>query len=460
MTALLCALVGGAMFYFGFGLDNVWWLAWLAPAPILWLAYGDAPRWQIFAAAFAACIAGQVYAVQSYWGQLPVALLAGIMAGVSLLFAVASVLARRAYRTLPPWLSLVAFPALWTGFEYLNGLVSIHGSYGAMAYASVIFPASVQVASLFGLYAVSFLMCLFANALALLARGVRGPAFAGLCVCVAALVFGFIRLAAPQGETIKVAALADWDARKRSTHHLDLAASQTMAAEYLAAARAEADRGARLIVIPETALAFDPAWRDALLQPFADLARARDITLVIGTMGVKPWRNVAMSFLPDGSMKDYDKRHLLPPGEDKFTPGTRAGLLGGGRAVAICKDMDFERTLRSDAEQGPIRIIAVPANDFVQDDWTHARMAILRGVENGFAMVRSAFHGIETISDADGRVLASARTYRPGLTAIRASVPLGPGATLYTRIGDVFAWACLAMTLVLGAMSLKKRAGP
>ena len=230
-----------------------------------------------------------------------------------------------------------------------------------------------------------------------------------------------------------------------------------MAAEYLAAARTEADRGARLIVIPETALAFDPAWRDALLQPFSELARARGITLVIGTMGVRPWRNVAMSFLPDGSMKDYDKRHLLPPGEDKFTPGTRAGLLGGGRAVAICKDMDFERTLRSDALSGPIRIIAVPANDFVRDDWTHARMAILRGVENGFAMVRSAFNGIETISDADGRVLASARTTRPGLTAIRASVPLGPGATLYTRIGDVFAWACLAMAAMLGVMSLKKR---
>ncbi len=62
--------------------------------------------------------------------------------------------------------------------------------------------------------------------------------------------------------------------------------------------------------------------------------------------------------------------------------------------MAICKDMDFERTLRADARQGAIRILAVPANDFVKDDWIHARMAIMRGVENGFAVVRSAFHGI------------------------------------------------------------------
>ena len=34
MTALLCALLGGAMFYFSQGLDDVWWLTWFAPAPL------------------------------------------------------------------------------------------------------------------------------------------------------------------------------------------------------------------------------------------------------------------------------------------------------------------------------------------------------------------------------------------------------------------------------------------
>jgi apolipoprotein N-acyltransferase len=170
---------------------------------------------------------------------------------------------------------------------------------------------------------------------------------------------------------------------------------------------------------------------------------------------------VALAFLPDGSVFDYDKRHLLPPGEDKFTPGTHAGLLGGDQAVAICKDMDFERTIRSDVRsdtrQDVVRILAVPANDFVKDDWLHARMAMMRGVENGFALVRAASNGIATVSDAQGRVLVSARTYTPGLTVIRASVPLGPGPTLYTSIGDVFAGACLALAGVLVALAFVKR---
>jgi apolipoprotein N-acyltransferase len=358
---------------------------------------------------------------------------------------------------LPPYATLLAYPALWTGCEYLISLVSANGSYGSIAYASMPFPASVQIASLLGIYGVSFAMCLFANALALGARGSRNPALLGVAVCAAVFAFGFFRLATPQGTMVQVAALSDWEARRLSMRSISLAASQSLAGEYERAARVEADRGAKLIVIPETALAVDPVWRAALVQPLADLARARAITVVIGTLGVKPWRNVALVFLPDGSVFDYDKRHLLPPGENKFTPGTRAGLLGGGQAVEICKDMDFERMLRSDMRQGVVRILAVPANDFVKDDWMHARMAMMRGVENGFALVRAASNGIATVSDAQGRVLVSARTYTPGLTVIRASVPLGPGPTLYTSIGDVFAGACLALAGVLVALAFVKR---
>jgi apolipoprotein N-acyltransferase len=170
-------------------------------------------------------------------------------------------------------------------------------------------------------------------------------------------------------------------------------------------------------------------------------------------VSVNPMRNTAMAFLQDGSTRVYDKRHLLLPFEADFKPGPGPGLLGGGQAVAICKDLDFPRTLRADtlnagANDG-IYIMAVPANDFVADDWIHARIAIMRGVENGFAVVRSAFHGLETVSDGYGRVVARARTYLPGLVMIQADVPSGPGLTLYTRIGDLFAWGCTLLALVL-----------
>jgi apolipoprotein N-acyltransferase len=92
----------------------------------------------------------------------------------------------------------------------------------------------------------------------------------------------------------------------------------------------------------------------------------------------------------------------------------------------------------------------VPADDFGRDQWIHARMAIMRGVENGFALLRAAFDGLETISDAQGRVLASASTARAGMVAVQADVPLGPGPSLYTRVGDIFPQLCMLLTLLVG----------
>jgi apolipoprotein N-acyltransferase len=458
MTALLCAALGGVMFYLSQGADDVWWLTWFAPVPLLWLAYGPARRWQVFAAALAANACGQIYVVQTYGDAMPVPAMAAMMFGWGGLFAAAILFARTGWQKLPPLAVLLAFPAAWTAIEYGVSLLSPHGSWGALGYSEVSFPPAIQIASLFGVYAITFTLCLFANALAMSARGAWKTALPGLAVTALVLIFGWIHLGLPQGETIRAAMLSDGEARLKAVRKLDFSASRAMAEQYAAAARQMAEEGARFIVIPETAIAADPAWRDRALAPLAEVARERHVTIVAGVVLVKPWRNAAISFLPDGSQRSYDKRHLLPPGEDKFTPGPGPGLLGDGRSVAICKDLDFPSTLRRDAQNG-IRLMAVPANDFVKDGWIHARMAVMRGVENGFAVVRSAFNGVETASDAQGRVLARASTVQPGMVRLSADVPLGPGPSLYTRIGDVFAWLCVALSLGLTAMLLRTRRG-
>src|SRR6202044_2834541 len=101
---------------------------------------------------------------------------------------------------------------------------------------------------------------------------------------------------------------------------------------------------------------------------------------------------------------------------------------------------------------GTIRLMVVPAGDFIRDGWLHGRMAVMGGVENGFAVLRSAFQGMQTISDAQGRVLASKSKTPWGMTGTEADVPLGPGATIYTRTGDLFSWLCIVPSLSLAAM--------
>jgi len=40
---------------------------------------------------------------------------------------------------------------------------------------------------------------------------------------------------------------------------------------------------------------------------------------------------------------------------------------------------------------------------------------------------------------------------------IIAPVPVGPGPTLCTRIGNAFAWLCVAATFASGAISIRGR---
>lgn len=469
MIALLCALVSGGMFYLSLGLNNVWALAWIAPVPLLWLAYGRTPRWQLALAGIAAFAWGQAYLVQCY-GALSMLVVLRVALAPILLFGAVLVFARAVHARvvddrLPAAVTLFAFPAAWAAVEYILGALLPDGPFASFANAQVAFPAGVQIASLFGFPAVTFLLCLCANAVALLLRQDRKAGATGLAVCAVALVFGFIRLSQPQGPSLHVVALADTGAKIQSWRARTVADSLAASTAYADKVRALAGQGRKidLAVIAEGAIAMHQGWQDRVLAPLAAAARDTGVTIVAGTAVPDPGVNRAVTFSPDGTVVNYDKRHLLIPFETAV-PGTMPGLLGHGRAVAICKDMDFPASIRSDvladvrsdAASG-IRIMAVPASDFTRDDWIHGRQAILRGVENGFAILRSAFNGVETVSDADGRVLASTNTSRFGMITLVADVPQGPGATLYSRIGDVFAWLCILASLLMAGFVFRGR---
>jgi apolipoprotein N-acyltransferase len=459
MPELICAALSAAMFYFSQGTDNVWALTWLAPAPLLWLAFGDRPTWRLAAAGFIAFLAGQVYLLQCYPGAPPMAY-ASLLGLRPILFPLAILFARLVHTRLPAIAALLAFPACWTAMEWAAAALSQHGSFGSIAYSEMSAPVVLQSASLFGMYSVTFVLCLFASSLALAARGGRhafATASLGLALCAIDLAFGAERLLAPQPQTVRVAALADMGlvtpAHRAATH--TMAADMATASAYASTIKDLARRGARLIVTPEESLTTRRAWRAQVLAPLALAAKQTGAEIVAGVLARAPWGDTAVAFEPDGRASVYAKRHLLMPIEFRFAPGAAPGLLGGGRAMAICKDMDFPGTIRQDARNG-LRMMAVPAWDFGADGWIHGRMAVMRGVENGFAIVRAASLGLLSASDAEGRLIAEKPVDPDHMDWILADLPPGPGPTLYTRIGDVFSWACLALTLLLGIVALSK----
>jgi apolipoprotein N-acyltransferase len=354
-----------------------------------------------------------------------------------------------------PLATLFAFPACWTSLEFLSELASPNGTYGSWAYSQISAPVLIQSASLFGVYAVTFLICLFANTVAMALRAKRAVAVAisvGVAVCVANVVYGFVRLAEPQPDVIRVAGIVDGTAVRNSWRSYAVPDDVKVAETYAAEIRQAALEGARFVVTPEGGMALIPEVQNAIVAPLAAVSRQTGVEIIAGFHTDKPAADFALSITPDGAIQRYDKRHPVPGLEDRYRPGRASGWLGHGRAVQICKDLDFPSTVRPDAAIG-VRLMGVPDGDFGVDDWQHSRMAVMRGVENGFAMVRPAHDGLVIASDAQGRLVASKKDAPAGLTMVVADLPLGPGPRLYTCIGNTFPWVCAAAAFALGVLS-------
>jgi apolipoprotein N-acyltransferase len=146
-------------------------------------------------------------------------------------------------------------------------------------------------------------------------------------------------------------------------------------------------------------------------------------------------------------VRRYLKRHLIPGLEPGYEVG-RAPWIDGVYGVAICKDLDFPATIRAYGER-EVQLLLVPAWDFVLDGRMHARMALVRGVENGFAIARAAAAGRLTASDRYGRVIAEAATSFTEPVTVTADLGLRAGGTWYGRHGDVFAWLCAVSATAL-----------
>jgi apolipoprotein N-acyltransferase len=172
--------------------------------------------------------------------------------------------------------------------------------------------------------------------------------------------------------------------------------------------------------------------------------------------------NVSLGFLPgEHNPVIYEKRRLVPVLETKYyTPGPGPKLLSNFIGLEICKDMDFPGMLREDETATRPLLLAVPAWDFDKDDWSHARVAVMRSVENGVPMARTARDGLLTLNDRYGTIVARARAVA-GFTTLIGDLRLGGsgGGTIYDRIGDAFGWLCVATSAALLGLSFAQRTG-
>jgi apolipoprotein N-acyltransferase len=189
----------------------------------------------------------------------------------------------------------------------------------------------------------------------------------------------------------------------------------------------------------------------------------------------------------------YDKIHLVPFGEyvpfvslfpflQKLTPydesfsnapgksWSRFPLMVGDRqytfGVVICYE-DSDPTICSPyVANDPVDFLINISNDGwfngTEQHEQHLAICRFRAVETRRSIVRAVNMGISAIIDPDGRVIALPGDDWPKSKKIAGTVtdrvPLSKRGSLYARIGDVFAWSCVALCVI--GMILTRRRGP
>ena len=459
VTALVVAATTAVLFWFGNGLDPWWPLMWLAPLPVLWFALRRS--WWV---AGLTTVAGWLAGCFNLWGYfhrvgLPFAAWLSIFGAVALVAAAAVLLFRALVLRGAVWSGLVAFPAAWVALEYVRNLTTPHGTAGSIAYTQLKFLPFLQLASITGPWGMSFLLLCFPAAIAIglhLRKTAPKRALRVVTttagVLAAVLVFGAIRLAmTPRGQQVRVGLIAS-DVPGNVTVADNGADTSRLFASYAAEAERLAGNGAQAIVLPEklgVVLDSENGSADPIFQHVADRTGA---TLVVGQVHVSGAAkyNRARIYAPQQPVLSYDKQHMLPPFESNLTPGTTLVTLPKHTdtwGVAICKDMDFTPLSRKYGEAGA-GLMLVPGWDFNMDRNWHGHMAVMRGVEGGFSLVRAAKNGYLTVSDDRGRVVAEARSDAAPFSTLLASVPAVHSATLYLLWGDWFGWLACALLAV------------
>ncbi len=452
-------LVSAALLYLGTGLHPIWWALWLAPIPALAIA----SRLRGSAAFLLGAIVWLIgetnqwnYVTSEIELPLPIVILYFVVPAVVFGFGVLFV--RSFIRRGSLFLAALALPVYWGTYEYLTAIASPHSTWGNLAYTQMNCLPVIQLASITGLWGITFIVFLFAAGAAALLSGAGNPwqrrilaVATGFVVC-AVLVFGKWRMESnPSTQSVAVTLIA-----KDVPMSVYLGSEEQalkLLREYADEIRRVTPAGTEVVVLPEKIGRVGESALAEVDSLFASVAAATRAAIVLGLVRRTPSGvfNSCRFYSAEGKLEaNYDKHHLIP-GVEPEKPGDKRVILDEPSApwgLQICKDMDFPRLSREYATQGA-SLLLVPAWDFNRDGWLHARMALMRAVENGFALARSARNGLLTLSDNRGRIRAEAATAPDRFVSINGKVSVVREETFYTRTGDWFAWLCVAVFVIL-----------
>lgn len=451
LVLALATLCSGVLWYFGIDISGAYgFLVWIAPLPVLWISLQSSAR-TAFLSAFAAYFLGRLSWIPFLMVLMPIVPIILITVLPPVLFG-AYVLLNRwiVLRSNSAW-SVFAYPAIVASCEFLVFNNPTDGTAGSLAYSQSNYLPIIQIASVTGIWGIVFLISLMPAALIsgwyfrddrkkqLLAVSLAGAVLLG------AMVFAALRLGEDR-QNVEVPVGITAVSEELYTETSDpVSARQRIVEKYKEQISVLAGQGATYVLFPEKIFHVQERQKDSLTAVFQQAA-VESNTTIIGGIAVRKEKsrlNLVEFVPPSGKVQEYQKRFHVKGFEGDFERGERVGFLQDtpmSAGLVICKDMDFPAWLR---EYRSVDLLFVPSWDFMQDGWLHSRMAIMRGVENGFTIVRAGRQGRLTVSDYRGRVVAETNVEKGQAGSLVAKAPVYHVETIYSKWGDWFGWVSI-----------------
>ena len=173
-----------------------------------------------------------------------------------------------------------------------------------------------------------------------------------------------------------------------------------------------------------------------------------------------PWMNKIVWISPAGQVlfsyykaKPTSGKRIYGDGVIKYFDSPYGRI-----STAICFDMDFLSLIKQTSNMN-IDIMLVPGNDWKDISPYHTYAASFRAIEQGFNLVRSVSEGLSASFNYKGQVLSSQDFFNTDDTILYSDVPTKGHKTVYSILGDYFAWMCIAFLIIISAKLIKQKFG-
>jgi len=404
-------------------------------------------------------------------------------------------------------------PVFWAGLELAAARIT-SVPWDQLGYSQVDNALVNQLAPWTGVYGISFLL-VAVNAL--LAAGLTLENGAKKRICAAAgIVATFAGMAGLLYQPPRPAASATavliqpnldvggsslWtDAAEWNRHIADFAKLANLQCKTYIAGIPQTGASSGEVVCPPYATHPDlVAWPESpapffendtrFQQAAKDIAQSMEAPVVIGSIGMDyhpeaGWNEFNSAMTPAGiRLGRYDKIHLVPFGEyvpfsrllffarkltgkvSKFDRGDDRKVFrlktqnnaSHRYGVFICYEAVFADEVRQFAQLGAEVLVNISDDGWYGDTsapWQHLNMARMRAIENRRWILRDTNNGVTAAIDPDGRVRQSIPRHVED--ALPAHFGFRDDTTFYTEHGDMFAWGCAILGIVVAGWSARK----